>query len=112
MVKTMVKLFNQVRESEVPPSDWSKMLVIPIHKKGDKMDPNNYRVIALLSIPVKVFYRILINRSVDITERSLNESQYGFRPGRGTTGAIFIARQIIEKAREHQVPLHFHFIDF
>ena len=88
------------------------MLVTPIHKKGDKMDPKNYRAIALLSIPGKVFCRILMNRSLDIIERSLSESQYGFRPGRGTTGAIFIARQIIEKAREHQVPLHFHFIDF
>ena len=27
-------------------------------------------------------------------------------------GAIFIARQIIEKAQEHQVPIHFNFIDF
>ena len=112
MVKILVKLFNQVIESEVPPRDWSRMMVTPIHKKGDKMDPNNYRAIALLSIPGKVFCRILMDRSSDIIERSLSESQHGFRPNRGTTDAIFIARQIIEKAREHQVPIHFHFIDF
>ena len=112
MVKILVKLFNQVIESEVPPRDWSRMMVTPIHKKGDKMDPNNYRAIALLSIPGKVFCRILMDRSSDIIERSLSESQPGFRPNRGTTDAIFIARQIIEKAREHQVPIHFHFIDF
>ena len=40
------------------------------------------------------------------------ESQYGFRAGRDTVDAIFIVRQIIEKAKEKRIPLHFHFIDF
>ena len=31
---------------------------------------------------------------------------------RGTVIAIFVARQIIEKAKEHQIPIHFNFIDF
>jgi len=41
-----------------------------------------------------------------------SESQYGLRTGRGTVDAIFIIRQIIEKARENKIPIHFHFIDF
>ena len=46
------------------------------------------------------------------TEEAMKNSQIGFRQGRGTVDAIFIVRQIIEKAREHQVPLRFNFIDF
>ena len=46
------------------------------------------------------------------TEEAMKNSQFGFRQGRGTVDAIFIVRQIIEKAREHQVPFHFNFIDF
>ena len=42
----------------------------------------------------------------------MSDSQFDFRPGRGTIDAIFIIRQIIEKTREHQVPLHIHFIEF
>ena len=42
----------------------------------------------------------------------MSESQFGFRPGRGTFDAIFILRQLIENAKEHKVPLHFNFIDF
>ena len=42
----------------------------------------------------------------------MSDSQFGFRPGRGIIDAICIIRQIIEKAREHQVPLPIHFIDF
>ena len=53
-----------------------------------------------------------MNRCSHIIESSMSDSQFGFRPGRGTTDAIFIIRQLIEKAKEHQIPLHFHFIDF
>ena len=35
-----------------------------------------------------------------------------FRPSRGTVDAIFIVRQIIEKAKERKVKLYFNFIDF
>ena len=53
-----------------------------------------------------------MNRCSHIIESSMSDSQFGFKPGRGTTDAIFIIRQLIEKAKEHQIPLHFHFIDF
>ena len=39
------------------------------------------------------------------------EEQFGFMPGRGTTDAIFAARQVIEKHREMQKELHLVFID-
>ena len=42
----------------------------------------------------------------------MSDSQFCVRSGRGTIDAIFIIRQIIENAREHQVPLHIHFIVF
>ena len=73
------------------------MLVSPIYKKGDKLDPANYQAIALLSIPGKVFLRVLINQN-----RGKDELQYGFRPGRGIVDAIFM-RQIIGKARKKRL---------
>ena len=88
------------------------MIITPIHKTGDKLNTANYRAIALLPIPGKIFCKILMNRCSHIIESSMSVSQFGFRPGRGTTDAIFIIRQLIEKAKEHQIPHHFHFIDF
>ena len=43
--------------------------------------------------------------------RPKTEGQFGFMPGRGTTDAIFAARQVIEKHREMQKALHLVFID-
>ena len=38
--------------------------------------------------------------------RKIGEEQFDFMPGRGTTDAIFVARQVIEKHREMQKELH------
>lgn len=112
MVEMLLRIFNRVWEEERVPSDWAKMLVTPIHKKGNKLDPANYRAISLLSIPGKVFWSILLERIKPQMERFMSRSQFGFRPGRGTIDAIFIMRQLMEKAREHNVPLHYNFVDF
>ena len=106
------KIALQVWAGEKSPRDWCKMIVTPVHKKGDKLNPANYRAIALLSIPGKVFLHILLQRMRQHTEDWAKESQYGFRPGRGTVDAIYIVRQIMQKARERNVNMHFHFIDF
>ncbi len=112
MVAMMHKISTLAIRHKRTPKDWLRMIVTPIHKKGDKLNPANYRAIALLSIPGKVFSKALLNRIQKETEKILGETQYGFRPGRGTTDAIFIVRQIMEKARERKIPLHLYFIDF
>ncbi|KAK3882552.1 hypothetical protein Pcinc_013084 [Petrolisthes cinctipes] len=112
MVEMLQCLFKKVWYLEDTPDDWSKLLINPIHKKGDKQNPENYRAISLTSVPCKVFCKIILLRIEGILEESASESQFGFRTGRGTIDAIFIARQILEKAREHNVPIHFNFIDF
>ena len=59
MIQMLEKLFNAIWQKEQTPRDWYRMLVTPIHKKGDRKDPANYRAISLLSIPGKVFSKII-----------------------------------------------------
>ena len=112
MIDILHKIFSKVLSSSTTPMDRSKMIINSIHKKGDKSNPENYRATALLSNPGKVFHKILLERIKDQTEEAIKETQFRFRPGRGTTDAIFVIRQLMEKAREHKIPLHFNFIDF
>ena len=56
----------QVWSTSLVPPDWRRGLVTPIYKgRGDRMDCNNYRGITLLSVPGKVFARLLLNRIRD-----------------------------------------------
>ena len=108
----LVKLFNKVISDAKTPGDWSKLIINPIHKKGDKTMPSNYRAIALMSIAGKVFFRIVENHISTHVENSLFKNQFCFRSGRSTIDAIFIASQLIEKAQNHQRSICYHFIDF
>jgi len=45
-------------------------------------------------------------------EDEMAEEQCGFRKGRSCTGAIFTVQQIIDKRKEHNLPLFLLFIDY
>ena len=80
-----------------------------LKEKGDLQECQNYRGIKLLSHTMKIWECILDKRVREEVE--VAEEQFGFMPGRGTTNAIFILRQMTEKYREKGRDLHMVFID-
>ena len=91
------------------PQAWKDASIITIYKKGDRTDCGNYRGISLLSIAVKIFARILLNR---ISTHITPETQCGFRGNRSTISMIFCLRQLQEKCIEQDRPLYMVFVDF
>ena len=59
----------------------------PIHKKGDKQDPDNYRPVSVLSTVSKILENIIREQIIShCTEHNLiPKSQHGFLPGKSTT---------------------------
>ena len=104
-------LFVAVWISGHVPNDWRDAIFIPIPNKGDLSVCDNYRGIALLSIVGKLFAKIILARLDHCLDCQLTESQCGFRQGRSCNDMIFVARQILEKGREHQTPTFFTFVD-
>ena len=82
--------------------DWKNAEVVPIPKKGGLLHCDNWRGISLLDVVGKVFARVIQERLQVIAEHILQDSQCGFRKGRGCCDMFFVARQLLEKAREHQ----------
>ena len=80
-------------------------------KKGSKKLCKNYRGISLLSIPGKVFAKILDARIRQVTESQVMEEQAGFRVGRGCRDQIFVMRQLAEKTIEKDGKMYAAFID-
>ena len=103
-------LFNKIYQQEKIPEGWRNSLLLPIYKeKGDIQDCGNYRGIKLMPHTMKIYERVIEARIRE--ETNVSEEQFGFMPGRGTTDAIFVLRQVIEKYREKEKELHLVFID-
>jgi len=76
------------------------------HKgKGDPMQCGSYRGIKLLEHAMKVVERIFEYRIRQQIE--IDDMQFGFMKGKGTTDAIFMARQIQKNFRVEGKKLYF-----
>ena len=70
------------------PSIWKKGNILPIHKKGLKSEPSNYRPVCLMSNLGKLL-ELIILRKVDLhIEHALPSNMHGFRRNKGTESAL------------------------
>ena len=92
--------------------EWKKSIIVPIHKKGDKTDCNNYRGISLLPTTYKILSNILLSRLIPYAEEVIGDHQCEFRRNRSTIDHIFCIRQILGKKWEYNEAVHQLFIDF
>ena len=79
------------------PESWATAIIVPIHKKGKKNVPDNFRGISLLSIISKLYTSILTSRLYSWAEEfgKLGNMQAGFRRNFATTDHIFTLTQIV-----------------
>ncbi|MGL4418375.1 MAG: reverse transcriptase domain-containing protein [Plesiomonas shigelloides] len=110
--KILTILCQKIWEQKKWPVQWTQSLVIPLPKKGNLKQCENYRTISLISHASKVMLRIILNRLKPFAEELLSEEQAGFRVGRSAVEQIFNCRVLIEKHLQHQRELHHNFIDF
>ena len=105
-IDLVTSLVNAIIRDGCIPEDWEKSFVINLYKgKGGAQLRKNYRGLKLLEQVMNVL-EMLIRGQVDI-----DDMQFGFMPGRGTTDAIFIARQLQEKKLSKNQMLYLAFVD-
>ena len=110
IVNMLHLIFLKTVNEENTPLYFSKMLVIPVLKKGSKCLPKNCRAISLLSIPGKVLNKILLNKIPEKTGVYTSDQHYGFRPNRDTVDAIFI--ETTNTKSKKGIKYIYHFVDF
>ena len=110
---TILKLFNSILNTGCFPEIWATGEIIPLHKKGDKNDPLNYRGITLLSCLGKLFTNVINNRLNAWAEANeiFCDEQFGFRKNRGTRDCMFILQGIIDLIISKGKPLYCAFVD-
>ena len=78
-----------IRDASFPTS-WKRAKVVPLLKKGDTLDPKNYRPVALLPILSKVLERAVFVQLMQYldTNSILHPNHHGSRKGHSTTTAL------------------------
>ena len=112
LLEWLRRVCNVCLLNEKVPNDWMRAIIVPIYKgKGDRSDCRNYRGISLLSIPGKVYGRILIEKVRSMTEGLIGEEQCGFRSGRGCVDQVFVLKQMSEKCVDKNKSLYVAYMD-
>ncbi len=94
------------------PDDWKKAIIVPLFKgKGSRSECSSYRGIRLLSVPGKVYGRILTERLMEVTEGKVSKEQGGFRKGRGYVDQIFAMKMLVEEYLGKDKKLYAAFMD-
>lgn len=60
--KVLFKLLNKIWKERGIPEDWTKGIISPLYKKGDKKGTKNYRGITLVDTAYKIYASILNER--------------------------------------------------
>ena len=112
LLDELLTLCNKTFNTGTCPTIWCKAANIPIPKKGDLINRQNYRGISLIPVAVKIYNKMLLNRLKPQLEKILRANQNGFRQRRSTTGQILALRRIIEKVKINDIPAVLDFINF
>ncbi len=108
----VLHVYNQCLENGVYP--WNTALITPLHKKGSKADPNNYRAIAVGSNLGKLFSSILLHRLVAFRNASCPDpiNQLRFCKRAQTSDHIFTLHTCLNKYLHKGRRVYSCFIDY
>jgi hypothetical protein len=111
---TLAFAYNNAIQIGLP--DWTKHGIARwLYKnKGVKDDPDNYRLIVLQPILMKILERMVdlrLRQLIDRGEIKVSVEQGGFMTYRSTYGSIFLLQSLHDGAKQHSEPLYTAFLD-
>lgn len=115
MIALLCDLLTESMVSGEIPEKWRKSVVVPIFKKGDRLDPSNYRPISLTSIPCKCMERIIAR---ELSNFLLNHSgphffsQHDFLSRRSVISNLLHCLEAWTQAHDDGFPIDAIYVDF
>ena len=109
---TLTNIFNACLSNGVYP--WNCSIISPLHKKGNKSDPDNYRAVAVSSVIGKLLSTILLERLIAFRSVKCPDppNQLGFTKKAQTYDHILTMTTIASKYKKLKKPVFAVFVDF
>lgn len=98
-------IFQKSLDTHSVPSTWKSSTIIPVPKKASCKENNDYRPVALTSLVMKCFEKIMINFLKTEGSCFLDPFQFAYKYNRSTEDAILSVTHLIDK---HRILAHLH----
>ncbi|XP_052359740.1 uncharacterized protein LOC127919950 [Oncorhynchus keta] len=83
-------IFNQSLSQSAVPTCFKMATIVPVRKKAKVTELNDYRPVALTSVIMKCFERLVKDHITSTLPVTLDPLQFAYRPNRSTDNAIAI----------------------
>ena len=106
--------FNALFEKGIFPTKWTESIVLPLFKKGDVNNPNNYRGISLYDTSRKVYSTVINLRLQEWVgvNNITGEHQAGFKKNYSTIDHMFTLLVLVQKQFSLNRKVYVAFIEF
>ena len=107
-------IYSQSLDSGSLPTDWLAAIVCPIHKKGSRTEPSNYRPISLTSVCSKVMEHIINHTIIEHLNSNniLINNQHDFRSQHSCVTQLIDLVEDLSFAMDHQRQVDVILLDF
>jgi hypothetical protein len=111
-MKVLIDLCRKIYVTGIWPSDFTKAVMVPLPKKVNAVECNDYRTISLIPHASKILLKIIMKRIEGKAINVIGKTQFGFRKGMGTREAIGTMRMLCERSLEYGNDVYICFVDF
>ena len=90
ILPAVTHILNLSISSRKFPTAWKRSKVIPLHKKGDLLDPKNYRPVAIVPILSKILEKVIFMQMITYLNENhlLHPNHHAYRAHHNTTTAL------------------------
>ncbi len=93
-------IFNRSLEAHHVPRIWKDAVVVPVPKSSRPTTLNDFRPVALTSIVMKIFEKLVRLEILKDTESGMDQLQFAYRPKRGVEDATITLLNLLFKHLE------------
>ena len=114
IVIPLTMLFTLSLQLGIVPQDWREANVAPLHKKGSREKPENYRPVSLTSIVGKILESIIKDSVVSHLNQYnlINKSQHGFTRGKSCLTNLLDFFEVVTKELDEGNNVDLIYLDF
>ena len=112
--KVLYHICQDIYATGIWPEDFLQTIIIPVEKKLNAVNCEEFRTISLVSHAAKIVLKILTKRIQAKADsiHFLGNDQFGFRRGMGTREAIGSLRVLSERSIQHGKDVYICFVDY